>query len=153
MPLDDEIKEDLTTDAVSAQDTIIGVVFLVLFIIIIILFLINYFGLTNYFGHPTYWRDNSVYKAFIALIINYIFVFLITFGGQSLAPNLPEFDKVGNQTEKNAKNSALWSLIFQLSHLHYHRLLYLIYYFSDHICHVVHSLYYQCFHPKNIYNI
>ena len=42
MPLDDEIKEDLTTDAVSAQDTIIGVVFLVLFIIIIILFLINY---------------------------------------------------------------------------------------------------------------
>ncbi len=63
--------------------------------------------------YPTLFINNSWYMAFFALFINYAIVFTITWGFQSLAPNLPDF--FGNQKDKNAKNalnSSVWSLIF-----------------------------------------
>ena len=62
---------------------------------------------------PTPWTDNVWWKALLALFINYAIVFSITFGGQSLAPNLPDFfGNVKDKKTKNIINSLVWSLIF-----------------------------------------
>ena len=62
---------------------------------------------------PTPWTDNVWWKALLALFINYAIVFSITFAGQSLAPNLPDFfGNVKDKKTKNIINSLVWSLIF-----------------------------------------